>query len=620
MFRGQTFDWARLIPSLFRLTEEKRKFAYEELRLFSEWANGVPQMRNYHGNDDAITAIAQHYGIATSFLDVTTDPRVALAFAKSERAASDDDAVIYCFLEGALRHIEGIKIVKISVENLWRLEVQSGLFLDYITDSIVDAVKSMAIKIHFPRALRSAAETRRLYPLRKSALESVLDQWFYKRQIEGALDQFVPHVKNQVVVRRQTYPGIFRWREIPELTPEWLSKDLRWVQPPIESVRITGRPLDLKIRLQVSDPLRDAKNLRELILPAICEAFAAGRLLSFDFELSGVGKRYSKRISQIANWVWDGIRVLPYKISELASAMANMLTILSHVSKRTKHSSNLAQILFGETDIIEVAPVGGHIEAGFVSKSDLDVARNYAGGRGFTKYSLKMLTESPDILNDFITDPWLLFDFLKFKRIFIEQFVPTAIIGFWENWVDDKDEISKLRWSVPFNPALLGYVSRFQYRFSSPLAAERDVSRLVLINNDMDKDDISESFLFCMPHIMGGGGPFLLKLHGYGHDARPIWEIPDAVQRAVWIFDIGGISVLEVSSSLNSASTDDEIHADGLGAFEVWLIAKGLMEEVNGKSLGEIRPIYESFWRDLSVSNKKMEKYYKEALGREMGR
>jgi len=90
------------------------------LELFAEWANGVPQMHTYQGNDEAVVTIAQHYGIATSFLDLTDVPETALTFAKSDPASSTGEAVIYCFLESDLRKIEGVNLVRISVENLWR--------------------------------------------------------------------------------------------------------------------------------------------------------------------------------------------------------------------------------------------------------------------------------------------------------------------------------------------------------------------------------------------------------------------------------------------------------------------------------------------------------------------
>ncbi|WP_221724609.1 hypothetical protein, partial [Ochrobactrum sp. SFR4] len=76
------------------------------------------------------------------------------------------------------------------------------------------------------------------------------------------------------------------------------------------------------------------------------------------------------------------MRILPYQVDELATAMANTLTMLAHTAKRTKHSSDIPNILFGETQVIDVAPVGGHIESGSVSKFALNAAKTYANGRG----------------------------------------------------------------------------------------------------------------------------------------------------------------------------------------------------------------------------------------------
>ena len=613
LFRGQTTDWPRITPSIFRFSGDQRRSAEAELELFAEWANSVPQMHNYQGNGEAVVAIAQHYGIATSFLDLTDDPEIALAFAKSDSASSKGDAVVYCFLESDLQKIEGVKIVRISVENLWRLETQHGLFLNYLTEDAIEIIKSKAIKIILPRIELTENDTQRLYPSRKSALETVLDQWFYKRELEGVVDQITPHVKYQTAIRRQTYPGLFLWREVPELQPQWLGEDHRWVLSLAESVQITGQPLRLKVRLRLSEPLQDAENLREHLYPAIFEALATRRLLSFDLELAGVATRHSKSITKIANWAWDGMRILPYQFNEFATSMANIVTMIAHTAKRSKQSADLAGFLFGETKIIDVAPVGGHIESGQVSKAALDAARTFANGKGFTKYGLKKLSHAPDTLSDFITDPWLLFDFEKFKKMFIEQFVPSAINGFWESDIENyKGKLSSM-WSVPFNPALLGYVSDSNYRFRSPLALERDVEHLVLLSHDMDKDDISEIFLSCMPQIIAGQRPFLLRFHGYNDDDRPLWEIPHAVQQAIWVVETGGISVLEVFPSVNATSENGETSPEGFGAFEVWLISKGLLQDVTGKRLEEIKPTWDLFWQDLGLSNGKIDRAYEQA-------
>src|SRR6185503_16252289 len=67
LFRGQTKDWPTLVPSLFRTVAAAGVVAAEELELFESWSNSVPQMAVYQGDETAVRAIAQHYGIPSNF-------------------------------------------------------------------------------------------------------------------------------------------------------------------------------------------------------------------------------------------------------------------------------------------------------------------------------------------------------------------------------------------------------------------------------------------------------------------------------------------------------------------------------------------------------------------------
>lgn len=76
LFRGQSRDWPTISPSLFRGDEGARVKAGMLLKEFVEWANAVPQMSRYWTDTLQLTAIAQHYGLPTSFLDLTTERKL----------------------------------------------------------------------------------------------------------------------------------------------------------------------------------------------------------------------------------------------------------------------------------------------------------------------------------------------------------------------------------------------------------------------------------------------------------------------------------------------------------------------------------------------------------------
>ena len=66
LFRGQTQDWPTILPTFFRLSGAEREESNTHLARFIEWASAVPQMASYCESSEALTAIAQHYGIPTT--------------------------------------------------------------------------------------------------------------------------------------------------------------------------------------------------------------------------------------------------------------------------------------------------------------------------------------------------------------------------------------------------------------------------------------------------------------------------------------------------------------------------------------------------------------------------
>jgi hypothetical protein len=59
----------------------------------------VSALQRIAGNDDAMLAIAQHYGLPTNLVDFTTNPRVAAFFATHEAprpTAEKDSSCIIC--------------------------------------------------------------------------------------------------------------------------------------------------------------------------------------------------------------------------------------------------------------------------------------------------------------------------------------------------------------------------------------------------------------------------------------------------------------------------------------------------------------------------------------------
>jgi hypothetical protein len=92
-FRGQTKNWP-LKPSFARLDEDRRERALEKAERFSLWAKTTPGLEPIAANNDHLIAVAQHYGLPTSFIDFTTDPRVAAFFSTYSATPGQSDCCI----------------------------------------------------------------------------------------------------------------------------------------------------------------------------------------------------------------------------------------------------------------------------------------------------------------------------------------------------------------------------------------------------------------------------------------------------------------------------------------------------------------------------------------------
>jgi hypothetical protein len=615
LFRGQTVDWPRLLPSLLRpnsdVTESQKK-----LDAFLDWARSVPQMAMYRSSIPALTAIAQHYGIPTKYLDLTSNPEIAFLFAKGTEQAvyNKSESIVYCFLMSELAELKNTRIIQIDVANLWRLEAQSGLFLEYQGKSTGKLVKDSCIRVHFPRESIAHSETLRLYPTRKSALETVIDQWMYRHGVESILGSLP--IPRKISIRRQTYPGVFKWRESPEFDLEWIAGESGWFVPPIEAAMVVSDLNVVVIPLfDVSDPFHAQNAISDVIKGPICEAHDSNGLLTFKIELSPGKQNLANSASNLMNKCWDGLRVLPYTFEEIVTSLSLIAALLVARAEEVAGVDDWPARLWGEVELIDIAPVGGHLESALVSTADLQAAFSARYKEQMVKWARNAVDANPRSLMDYVVDPWVLFDFKPLKRIFVEQFLPSAISSYWREDLQLYEGTLGCMWSLSFNPCLLGFVTESAYRFTSEFGLERNIEKTIYITPEMDVGDIEEAFISCMPSILAGSEPYEVKFTGYSRDDRELWEIERVLEQAGFILAIGGISVLEVFTSLRDEKNRPiqrkgrfrhrEESNGALGALEVWLFGKRLFRDARGMNL-DLR-IKSEFWNDLMIANETLE-------------
>ena len=93
-YRGQRDEWP-LKPSLYRFCDNK-----EKVELAEQWREKVLEIVkeenfDFEGSDDAREAMAQHYGLATSFIDVVDHIQTALWFAYDGMTEKENVGFIY---------------------------------------------------------------------------------------------------------------------------------------------------------------------------------------------------------------------------------------------------------------------------------------------------------------------------------------------------------------------------------------------------------------------------------------------------------------------------------------------------------------------------------------------
>lgn len=602
-FRGQSTDWPTIAPSLLRSrSDSDKRESQKRLDEFLEWAKATPQMISYNQSDAKLTAIAQHYGVPTRFLDLSYDPIIASIFSKSENAEGKKSA-IYCFKRTDLESLNGASLLEFEVENLWRLKAQRGAFIEFDETSPVTDLKSVATKILYPAVAITPPEIASIYPVRKSHLETVLDQFFFRTQVGSVMD-LLSAIPNRVSIRRQTYLGIFKGRTIPDFKPDWIGNDPRWVFAPLQhyvgaeegpAFTVQNEDLGFSVEKSVDAMIRRLQS-------ELGQQFAQRQQIEFCFNRS---ESSDALCAKVVNRVWDGLRAHPYSDASLQLAIARTI-IAVHRRSSPSGSSEWEEELWGEVQYVDACPLNGHLDGGKVSKERYMDALVFPESQMFHPYYQKMAKNDTSKFLHLVTDPWILYDFQKVVQMFSEQLIPSMAGFFVESCIRENDGGLSDFWGASFNPALLAFLSPSDYGMLSPLALERNIEKLILVHANMDDDDLKAVFCDALSVVLKDQSPYIVRFPDFSFDPRELWEIPEAIAMCSRILNIGGISVLEVFEE--KAQTDSGMNVvgpSGLSAFHIWMIGNNLIADIVGKELS--RETFEQFHSDLLLSNVTLE-------------
>lgn len=362
LFRGQrhTFD---IRPSVARLGVDPNE-AREQLNDFAMWVHRTPDLQSLHNNENAILAVAQHYGLKTPLLDFSRSPHVAGFFA-TDGAAEADTGTIICLHKDRFaaswhdlnsRHLESersqlTELINIDVKNLWRLHAQEGEFLRCHVDPNLLEMFSHFLHIYFPQKSKAQIlSADEIYPTEKSHLEVLLDQYFLISSYVQREEQLKRIFGTSISIPQDAIESecrlFFKASELPQSDPSWLSEfALLWLEEPDEHYRHINETIGVNIILPQGIKEEDFDAHIEGQLPRLNEGNNSSprpnmawtvvgeldRTLYVDGEgitLGGDGEFTKFAVQDMVSAIYSGMRYLPYSNSQIFRAIIRYLKML----------------------------------------------------------------------------------------------------------------------------------------------------------------------------------------------------------------------------------------------------------------------------------------------------
>lgn len=453
-FRGQAKPWPpnSSLARAHLLGETQVKRARERLARLEAFMSLHPELQKIGEDENAFLAVAQHYGIPTPYIDFTTEPAIAGFFAcDTPTPEVGTDSCIYCLNTDdvtkrwkALTSIDPraeIELVTAPVPNLWRLESQHGAFL-YCAPANWHSWYEMG-KILFPyRGYPAYPPKDVIYPNKKSALENLLDHFFVEeRRREGQIVLLgeLNKLPRVALIRAEVPPDFYNpacfkgGRLEPHLS--WDQITLKaWEDAATEPFQTMQRQ---PIRLSL-DPSWSPFERRRRVTTAVAGALrmhsALRRsLVAWDFGDQPLIPHVAGNnlLQEAIEWLWDGMRRLPYTDAQIATAIGVCIQLASlglSVDTLWKQQSDIASEAYGPAIEIEFGGLDGSYSRALASEKALRAAmRDDLLELAEAKHQDQFKSAQGILLAVFA--PQRLFDFGRLCALFAEQIVPWQVLA-----------------------------------------------------------------------------------------------------------------------------------------------------------------------------------------------
>jgi hypothetical protein len=443
-FRGQVADWPKLAPTYRRLDEDAIQVTQDRLQRFNMWIRATPGLDELAGDPDKLIAVAQHYGIPTTFLDFTTEPRIAGFFASDGGPPPHGlESCIICLNLAEAQELWRMfdrppaspapELIEIDVSNLWRLEAQRGLFVWCPYDTL-DGPYPLD-RIVFPYTGEFATSRAEVYPERASPLERLLNQYFQEEQIREGTRTFHETLAAEkpslfttwtfnkaesYIARSFVAPPRSHSSWTDTNTATWLALDREhWAEvaaAPHLTVRVDTRtaPHDTRKRVQaaIAAALSQTPHLRT-VAP------------HWRVDDDGHDNEVVEVLERALQDVWDGMARLPYTDKQVAVALGTTATLVSAYATTDGDREAAARCVVQQPFGVELGGGGQNVHAfAWPDEHSLRAAvRDDFAALLIDEHRDQVLSLTYNILMT-ARDPRFLFDFPRLIDLFARELIP----------------------------------------------------------------------------------------------------------------------------------------------------------------------------------------------------
>lgn len=364
-FRGQRDAQWKVISSFAREGVAGRLRASEKIVAFAAWVREAEKLVPYLTDDDKIIAAAQHHQVTpTTFIDFSTDPLVAGWFAADGGVPGQQGAIylldpdeVSKIFEAFSRSGPVMRFLEVDVPNLWRLQAQSGLFLE--AQCNIDRIWPLDRIVFAQTGVTPAIEKRRIYPDRRSHLEQMIEDYRLNNDREVALLGLIKSEKTVHLHIEHPLGDQMPELDLVPLKPGWsVGPDERW-----DAIDIDSAPPSWSTGYIMANT------------SALIELVAARRTCTDLLVINPDISRRNGTAQSALERLWEGLRPHPYSAEQIATAITSLIRLLEvlgdyPIDNGQSHEPAAERLMVNPIEI-EMGIAGGNSTRAFVGSLEL---------------------------------------------------------------------------------------------------------------------------------------------------------------------------------------------------------------------------------------------------------